>query len=454
MLYDFSLLFNLLYFYIILVVSGIYIFLYTWRKLSISLLSYICFLINASFFCLFTFGIFKLYHGFPYPIYIENISLFAYYRYLTFLIITIIGICMYVITRNIKVMAFFMEQVSFPYLKEEMYKLLHTWNDFVFGEVCSNIIDNLYKSFRYRLIFILFHLCLTSLIPLAQVYFLFSFVFFHGDLRWNLYLLPISFISWIFRFFEYYFKTFLIGSVNSLKELVTVTLVNPLSAKEEQSIYLKRDASELNFTLTEEGSKTLTISDLNWLVPLWCSTIDVEARFKQYMSRYYLIVYFVSILRLICWCGIISLSDYSDYFLTFSLFAGLTIVSRGYAKEAFRIRRAAQKALESQTGGAYKRGHTATTDLAKEKNGLIPFISGNTHGRGSQKNPSSEIHDSKDLAGDNKPQRATFPKNPVMFDKSHLGDPVPGSKEYFDQPEVKANFDKYLPKKTDNNSDN
>lgn len=41
-----------------------------------------------------------------------------------------------------------------------------------------------------------------------------------------------------------------------------------------------------------------------------------------------------------------------------------------------------------------------------------------------------------------------------MFDKSHLGDPVPGSKEYFDQPEVKANFDKYLLKKTDNNSDN
>jgi hypothetical protein len=180
------------------------------------------------------------------------------------------------------------------------------------------------------------------------------------------------------------------------------------------------------------------------LIPLWCSIVEVNVYVKKYQTVSYYFLYTIAILRIISWSGIVFLNNHKENFMTFSLFSGLTVISRSYAKEAFKIRMAAQNARELKTDGAYKKDHSATTDLAEEKNGLVPFIAGNTHGKGSIKNPSKEIHSSQDLKGDAKPQLATFPKKTAFLSKKDLGSVIANSKEYFEQPEVKTNVDKHL----------
>jgi hypothetical protein len=63
----------------------LYFTLYNWRKLSISLLSYICFSINYMFLLSFLYGFSILYRGLPQARYVEDLSIFSYYRYLTLL---------------------------------------------------------------------------------------------------------------------------------------------------------------------------------------------------------------------------------------------------------------------------------------------------------------------------------------------------------------------------------
>ena len=215
--------------YFIVAIS--YILLYIWRNLLITLRSFICFIINFFILSLFLFGFYNLYLGFPQPIHIEDLSLFSYYRYLIFLVITVLGLFFYILLRFYPspFLESFINLVTFPYLKEDVRLFLNSWNDSIFGPICSSIMDSLYASKIFQYFFVIFHITTIYLVRILQSILLLNFAFFEGDLRYSLYLLPFSFLSWIFSFLEYYLKTFFEGSLLYLEDVLSVKFKNPLS---------------------------------------------------------------------------------------------------------------------------------------------------------------------------------------------------------------------------------
>ncbi len=102
------------------------------------------------------------------------------------------------------------------------------------------------------------------------------------------------------------------------------------------------------------------------------------------------------------------------------------------------------KDVEKTTSGDYKAGHTILSDSELEKEGKLPFLGQPTHGEGNPANPSVCLHSSRDFNGENSRwQRAVFPQTtpPPEVEKKY---PIPGSKEFMADPEVKANMDIWI----------
>jgi len=103
------------------------------------------------------------------------------------------------------------------------------------------------------------HFVIFYFIRILQMLFFCNFVFFHGDLRWNIYLLPLSFLSWLLRFFEYYFNTFLKGTHEYIRSCLIVTLKDPLTPLKNSKAYFL-SGNELDFELTP-FALTMTIPE-------------------------------------------------------------------------------------------------------------------------------------------------------------------------------------------------
>lgn len=285
----------------------VYIMLYTWRHLSISVPSYLAFLGNVLFLSLYILGFINLIKGLPNPIYLENLSTFSYYRYMLFLSVALMGICIYfflkleIIPHSWGSKLYFF---TFPYLKEEIRVLLYSWNDTFFGPICCSIMDHIHSSKVFRSVFVFCLFCLIYCIRLIQALLFFNFVFFHEDLRYCIYLLPISFISWILSFFEYYLKTFLEGTCNYIRDILSVSLKEPLDQDIGHHV-LFRTKEQLNYSISSFGvEKGFQEEDIDNLINEWllCGSLTVLYNKYCYWLSYY--TYFILFLRLISWSSI------------------------------------------------------------------------------------------------------------------------------------------------------
>jgi hypothetical protein len=444
-----------------LLVNIIYTIIYIWRNVPFTLKSFIAFIINSWFFSLFLFGFYRIYIGIPDTIYIENLSLYSYYRYMIFLSIAILGLIIYHLVNANRMpnsLLFIANYISFPNLKEEVRLVLYTWNETIFGHLFSYIMDKCHSSKKFRYIFIVCHFGSIYLIRFVQVSLFLNFVLFHGDLRYCIYLLPFSFLSWILSFFEYYFKTFFEGTCTYIREILSVSLKEPLPRDVESKI-LFRNKHELNYIITASGTeKGFREDDQDNLIHEWlrCGTLYVwYEKYSSWLSYY---TYFIFFVRLLLW------SETTHKFLTagwFDLLKGGSKlipkppqVVRPYATEAFKVKPKHYKDLETETKNAYKAGHPVMSDMAKKTGkSEIPFQGQPTHGSGSLQNPSKPLHPTEDLQGVSRAQNATFPVGDVPYFPADWVEPkpIPKSKDYFEKPEVKNNMAKHSPKSKEEN---
>jgi hypothetical protein len=371
---------------------------------------------------------------------------------------TVIGICYLVIRYffpNFKNNNLWLK-ITFPYLKEEIRIILYTWNESFFGNICSNIIDHVFKSKTFLRLFVLIHIIFSYGIRLVQTLLFCNFVFFHGDLRWNLYLLLLSFISWVLRFFEYYLRTFFLGSCEYLKLLLNVTL-------KDSSLYRSKDnkgfvlitEDDVNITLTpyalEQGFSAYDLSDL---FIKWSLRAHLTVLLKAYDEKLYWCNIFTLVLRLIAWLYIV-VFYFFNCLVSFKILTVPMLVQalrRNFIPrmvtrsptEAFGVKPGNQTALQRASGGAYAKGHYAAVDKSiTDGQGNVLFEAGLTHGSGSPQNPSQKIHSTQDLQGSHpKGQSATFAKPSVFVPKKWFNKaPVPNSKGFFEDSETKVNHD-------------
>jgi hypothetical protein len=291
---------------------------------------------------------------------------------------------------------------------------------------------------------------LFLVIPITQALLLLNSILFHGDFRLILYVLPLSCLSWIFRYLDYYFYAFVDINTAECREMVTVTCKTPLDSAVD---IVTVSSSDLNFELTEKGvsyAQDIPAEFLVEMTALW-KTLAAFDVFKLYYFKYYSYLnLFCFLLRVLFWSLFVFYMLPQDSILSTSTWIIVKPFvippSRAYATQAFRVKKGFQKALENKTQGAYKKPHPVTTDTEKaDEKKEIPFLHQPTHGKGTSDNPSKPLHHNKDLEGKDRPQNAVPPKEPVSFAKSWLGKPIPGSNKFYENPDVKANLNKYFP---------
>lgn len=108
------------------------------------------------------------------------------------------------------------------------------------------------------------------------------------------------------------------------------------------------------------------------------------------------------------------------------------------------------KKLEIESQGSYKAGHPIFVDTAvknPDNPNEVLYEGQLTHGSSSPNNPSQLLHPTTDLQGNAQPQHFVPPvNNPTFITETALIKPaLPGSKQYAEDPIVKANMAKNMP---------
>jgi len=445
---------------IFVILSGSFIsytLIYYWRSLQRSFLSFIRFLIIILQILLFTFACYNLSKGFLQPIFIKDLSFFSQYRYLFFSFLALFICIFYFLNLFYKTELNFYKLFRFLSVREEMYTFLYSWNETIFGPIFSKVIDWLGYSMFNRFCYIISHFIIFYIIRIINLSLFINFTFFHGDLRLLLYLIPLSFFIWFLSFFDYYFQFFLKGCYNHVKLLVQVSLIDDKKTKSFFGI-VKTSGSNLRYELTSKAlSMGYTYDDLPSLGTehLMLANIDVI------LNKYF---WFIKILNIALIIGQIINWYFIVYYYFFDYFANLWADSiyitrilhlskhfsrRQYATEAFRVQKFSQKPLEIESQGSYKVGHPIFVDTAvknPDNPKEVRYEGQLTHGSGSHNNPSQLLHPTTDLQGNPRPQYFVPPVKSTFIKETALIKPgLPASKQYAEDPIVKANIAKNMP---------
>jgi hypothetical protein len=287
-IYDFSFIayYSIIFMLFIFSVVSIYIRLYLWRNLAQSFASFILFTLNVVQLILYLFALRLLFillynNDIAHPIYLDNISRFSQYRYLLLCIISVFFILAFIIIKlggyNIPSYSFFRYS-----LKDEVHKILYTWNNGMIGDLCIKIIDSLDSSFLFRILFFSIHFILFYVMRLFSTFLLFYCAVYHGDFRNFLYLTPLMFIIWLLSFFNHYFISFQQGCANYIRSLVMAT---PSNIDHRYLGIIKINPSQVSFELTQEAlSKGYSSDDMYHLTKEWYIQIHLTTYFHIYLK--------------------------------------------------------------------------------------------------------------------------------------------------------------------------
>jgi len=246
-----------IYFLITCTVSSLlaYIILYKFCGISCGFLSFVCFYVNYLILCLYFLSFTTLVTGLKNPIYFEDISYFSQYRYLLFAIVGFIIASLFLVNFFTPIVNSHFKRllslVAYPYLYEETVKILITWEATFWGPLFDAIITkiNTLKGFRY--VFFITHALLSFLIPFIFASLFLYIVFVHGDLRYLIYIMPVSFIAWFYRHLAYYFFAFF--NINSLaiREYLEITLLGKNISGDPDIV--SYNPLDICFTLSEKA---------------------------------------------------------------------------------------------------------------------------------------------------------------------------------------------------------
>jgi len=263
-----------------------YQIIYYWRDLKKSFFSFISFsLAIGQIFCL-IFFYFKMPSE---PIYLKNISHFTAFRYIFIGLIGLILLIFFLITKKT-----FTNPIN---LFSEVHKIFYSWNENSFLNYCSLfILKKLIFTKRYRVIYVLVDFISSILPKIITLIITFNVIFFAGDLRWFIKIIPFILITILLSHLQYYMEYFIEGNSNVIREWITARDIN----------------GSLIFSLTNEAKKFgLTVEHVPDLSNKWIqlSNLSVFFNYKKYLKILSLVL---SVMQLIIWIII------SSYILFFS----------------------------------------------------------------------------------------------------------------------------------------
>ena len=287
----------------------LYILVYLILELEVYIQSFLAFLANVSILILYMRGFYILYCGISYPVHLSDLSQISQYRYLVFVIISLGGILLYGLSLKYLYISSAISKIMFPYLKEEFRRILYIQNESIFGPICSWIIDKLDKSLLFRIFFFLVHFIVFYSVRVYLLYLFVNFVFLEGDLRPILYCLPLSFVIWILRFFDYYFNTFFEGSHGYIKSLLVLEFEIEEPRKYRFGLLKLQENSLKSIALTQKAlSEGLcpTQNNVNVLYDIWVSHVHVQGYFSLYKKIIKSVDILISLLRIFCWVYLVN----------------------------------------------------------------------------------------------------------------------------------------------------
>ena len=430
-----------------------YIIIYTYRSITMSIISFLWFFVGfITFIFLGVSALFIMLRKVP-SIFLEDLSIFSYYKYVILLIICSIGfiiLAMFKYTNTSK-HSTFRDFLFFPYMKEEFRTILYTWNNAFMGNICIRLLDFITRKSN-RLIYFVLHYAMFIIITLIQNLLFINFVFFHGNLKYVLYFLPISFFVWCLGFIEYYFNTFITQSGNYIRAVLSVKVVSSIEETPNHANIIVCNISDLRCKLTTYGiQEGFTEHDLSYLANKWLQLNHITIAVENYLKILNYSKYLNFALRILCWSGIIYnfISPTNVYLSPIS-----AVLGRAYGYRAFhssRVLRAQEarwikpqhRADFEKTFPGLKGNHPIVVDPAlQDENGYVPLYTQGSHGLAN--NQSKEINPNKDFQGYSRPQNGVFPNETTSVKESWTVKPaIPGSAQMLQEPKSKENMAKH-----------
>ena len=430
-----------------------YIITYTYRSIKMSTISFLWFSVGYIIFIFLGVSALLIMLKKVPSIFIEDLSILSYYKYIILLIICSIGIIILVmfeytyISKHSK----FRNFLFFPHMKEEFRTILYTWNNTFMGNICIILLDFVTRKTN-RLSYFVLHYAIFIIITLIQNLLFISFVFFHGNLKYVLYFLPISFFVWCLGFIEYYFITFLTQSGNYIRAVLSVKVVSSTEEIPSNANIIVCNISDLRCKLTAYGiQEGFTEHDLSYLANKWLQLNQITIDFEKYLKILKYSKYLSFTLRMLCWLGIIYnfISPTNVYLHPISV-----VLGRAYGYRAFhssRVLRAQEarwikpqhRSDFEKTFPGLKGNHPIVVDPAlQDENGYVPLYTQGTHGLAN--NQSKEINPNKDFQGHSWPQNGVFPNEKTSVKESWtVRTAIPGSAQMLQEAKSKENMAKH-----------
>lgn len=132
----------------------IYLVLYKRLNLKKNVVSFFAFSSFFLVFCLYLRSIYLMPYTCQKPFYIDNLQVLSYYRYLFSLCIVALFILLWVLNFYFLRLKYFIDVISYPYIKEEVRLFLYNWNERFMAPFCSYLYKKLYTSpLFYKLYF-------------------------------------------------------------------------------------------------------------------------------------------------------------------------------------------------------------------------------------------------------------------------------------------------------------
>ena len=435
------------------------------RKRSISVVSFLWFLMFITQYYLFTYSFYLVFfQGLEKPIYLQDISIVARYRYVILLFLSLV-VMLYLIMRYfIPKLNFIVDRYNFAYIKEEIRQILYLWNDGFMGDISVFITDHLYESLWFKRLFFVCHFIVFYLLRILGLAFFINFCFFHGDLRFLFYFSFISFGIWLLSFLDYYLLWFLQANINLSNEILYTSFVYPniMTKREDLEGFIEvKDPSEVKFQLTPEAEKYgFTSNHLAGLSHSWYRLNNVLGMFKRYKNKSRFLSYFIFGCYILCWAFIVKLSFW-DSSIPINEVISAGFFSGGFFKlfsfkfrptqpllaprDARYLQEWAQNRLRQETGGAYSPGHPVYGE--QQPDGSFAVEGQFTKGSGSSAHPSHPLLPHPIDAKASNPQskaQGHIPfgtNNKVRLPLGATKGPIPGSEQVLEQPEIKAKID-------------
>jgi hypothetical protein len=338
----------------------------------------------------------------------------------------------------------------FPHVKEEIRVILYTWNDSFMGNFCVRILD-LIALKNNRIFYLLSHFIIFNVPPVIQTLFLINFAFLHGDLKYNIYLLPVSFFTWCISFIDYYFNTFITQSGNYIRAVLHMQVDSP-DKKNHINNVIMCNINDLRCKLTDFGvQEGFTENDLSYLANKWLYLNHITIDFEKYLKVVSYLKYANLALRIVCWSAIVHYF-YSANMIIYSI-AGIfgRVPFRAFhasrpllAQEARWVKPQHRQEFE-RTFPGLKGDHPIVVDPAlKDENGFVPLYTQLTHGVDPANNPSKLFHPNMDIKNNQRPQHGVVPQEPTTVHEGWT-DPaaIQGSAQVLQNPQYKANMAKH-----------